>query len=55
MLSKLGALESSEATELLTSTMNGFKMGTEDAMHAVDALVNIDLLAATSTEELATA
>lgn len=54
MLSKLGAIEASEATEKLTAVMNGYKKSTEEAIEVVDKLVNIDLIAATSTEELAT-
>ena len=35
--------------------MNGYKLEAEDAITVVDKLVNADLIAATSTEELATA
>lgn len=55
VLSKVGAIESSRATELLTSTLNGYKMEAEDAMHVVDAMSKVDLEAATSVEELAVA
>lgn len=55
ILSKVGAIESSQATELLTSTLNGYKMEAQDAMHVVDALSAVDLAAATSVEELAVA
>lgn len=55
VLSKVGAIESSQATELLTSTLNGYKMEAEDAMHVVDAMSKVDLEAATSVEELAVA
>ena len=55
VLSKVGAIESSQATELLTSTLNGYKMEAQDAMHVVDALSAVDLAAATSVEELAVA
>lgn len=55
MLSKLGAIEASDATEKLTAVMNGYKLSVEDASNVVDKLVGIDLIAATSTEELATA
>lgn len=55
VLSKVGAIESSQATELLTSTLNGYKMEVEEAMHVVDALSAVDLEAATSVEELAVA
>ena len=54
-LSKVGAIESSKATELLTSTLNGYKMEASDAMGVVDALSKVDLVAATSVEELAEA
>ena len=54
MLSKLGALEASEATEILTSIMNGYKIEVSEATDTVSKLVNIDLLAATSTGELGT-
>ena len=54
-LSKVGAIESSQATELLTSALNGYKVATEDAMSVVDKISAIDLAAATSSEELATA
>lgn len=33
--------------------MNGFKLETEDAMEVVDKLSHLDLIAATSSEELA--
>lgn len=55
ILSKVGAIESSQATELLTSTLNGYKMEAQEAMHVVDALSAVDLAAATSVEELAVA
>lgn len=42
MLSKLGMIEAAEATTLLTATMNGFQMSTEEAMSIVDKLVNVD-------------
>lgn len=54
-LSKVGAIESSQATELLTSALNGYKIATEDAMSVVDKISSIDLAAATSSEELAMA
>lgn len=53
--SKVGAIEASEATELLTSSLNGYKLEAEDAMSVVDKISAIDLAAATSSEELATA
>lgn len=51
-LSKVGAMESAEATELLTSTLNGYKMAAEDSMGVVDKISAIDMAAATSSEEL---
>lgn len=55
IFAKLGALEASDATEKLTAIMNSYKYSTEDAVDVVDKLVGIDLIAATSTEELSTA
>ena len=55
ILSKVGAIESSQATELLTSTLNGYKKEANEAMHIVDAMSAVDLAAATSVEELAVA
>ena len=37
-LSKVGAMESAEATELLTSTLNGYKFAAQDAMTVVDKI-----------------
>ncbi len=52
VLSKVGAIESSEATQLLTSSLNGMKMEAKDAMSIVDKVSAVDLAAATSSEEL---
>lgn len=54
-LSKVGAIEASEATQLLTSSLNGYKIEAKDAMSVVDKISAIDLAAATSSEELAVA
>lgn len=54
-LSKVGAMESAEATQLLTSTLNGYKFSAEEAMNVVDKVSAIDMAAATSSEELMTA
>lgn len=54
-LSKVGAVESSQATTYLTAVMNGFQMEASEAMRVVDALSNVDLEAATSVNELAEA
>ena len=48
MLSKLGALETAQSTEYLTSIMNGFKMETADASDVVSKLISVDNIAATS-------
>jgi TP901 family phage tail tape measure protein len=54
-LSKLGNLESAQATEYLTSTLNGFKLEAEDAIGVVDKLIALDNAYATSAGELAEA
>lgn len=54
-LAKLGAMDSSESTQQLTALMNGYKLSVEETVEAVDKLVGIDLIAATSTGEMATA
>ena len=55
MLSKLGQLETPEATEDLLATMNGFEMSVEEVGSALDAMVAIDMKAATSAGDIATA
>lgn len=50
----LAQMDYEQSTTLLTSTLNGYKMEAQDAMHVVDALVQVDFAAATSVEELAT-
>lgn len=55
MLSKLGQLETPEATEDLLATMNGFEMSVEEVGNALDAMVAIDMKAATSAGDIATA
>jgi len=54
-LSKLGALDSAQATEYLTAILNGFNMEASNSERVVDKLVAIDNIAATSAGELATA
>lgn len=54
-LATVGSMEASESSEALTAIMNGFKLETEDAMEVVDKLSHLDLIAATSSEELAVA
>jgi TP901 family phage tail tape measure protein len=55
MLSKLGAMDSADATEALTSTLNSYKMSSEAATSVVDKLIAVDNTSATSAYELATA
>lgn len=55
MLSKLGNMETADATEKLTSTLNGYKMAASEAVTVVDKLVAVDNVAATSVKELTTA
>ena len=54
-MSKVGAISAADATEYLTSTLNGYKMSAQDAMSVVDKMSAVDLAAATSVEELALA
>lgn len=54
MLSKLGQIDSSQATEDLLATMNGYNMNVEEVGKALDAMVAIDFQAATSSGDLAT-
>ena len=54
-LSKLGNLDAAQATELLTSTINGFKLEASDTIGVVDKLIAVDNQFATSAGEIATA
>lgn len=55
MLSKLGQIDSGEATEDLLAVMNGYAMSVDEVGHALDAMTAIDLKAAASSGEIATA
>lgn len=55
ILAKVGFMEQTEAAELLTATLNGFKLEAEDAAKVVDLVSYTDQIAATSTQELMTA
>ena len=55
MLSKLGNVDAAQATEYLTSTLNGYGMAAEEAVNIVNKLVAVDNVSATSVRELATA
>ncbi len=55
ILSKIGQIESAEATEYLTSAMNGFHVASENAIGIIDKLSAVDLNAAVSSGGLAEA
>ena len=55
MLSKVGMIDAAESTELLTSTINGYKLSVEEAVGVVDKFVAADLKFATSAKEIAVA
>ena len=55
MLSKVGMIEATEATELMTAALNGFKLSADEALGVVDKLAAVDLAYATSSEEIAVA
>lgn len=55
MLSKLGQLESGAATEDLLAVMNGYEMSIKEVDRALDAMVSLDMEAATSSGDIATA
>lgn len=52
-LSKLGMIESGQATEYLTSMLKGFKLEASDAMDVVSKLTKVDMEAATSAGSIA--
>lgn len=55
MLAKLGQLESAEAAKALTSAMKGYKIAAEDSLSIVDKLTAVDMEAAVSSGDIATA
>lgn len=55
ILSKVGAMESEEATKNLTSAMKGYGLAVEDVSGIVDKLTAIDLEAAVTASDLAVA
>ncbi|MEG1563291.1 MAG: phage tail tape measure protein [Bacteroides sp.] len=55
MLSKLGQIESAEATTALTSAMRGYGVSAEETTGIVDKLVSVDMRAAISAGDIATA
>jgi len=54
MLSKLGNMEAADATEKLTSIMNGFRIEAEETTDVVDKLVGLDNAYATSVDKIST-
>ena len=54
-LSKLGQIESADAAKALTSAMKGYKVEANDVIGIVDQLTAIDMQAAVSSGDLATA
>ena len=55
VLSKIGQIESAEATQYLTSALKGFDIEAEKSMEIVDKLAAIDLISATNASGLAEA
>ncbi|MFA6325364.1 MAG: phage tail tape measure protein [Candidatus Paceibacterota bacterium] len=55
IISKLAAIDSAQASEYLTSVMNGYKLSAEDTTRVIDSMVAVDNAAATSVKELAEA
>lgn len=55
MLAKLGQLESTEASTDLTSAMRGYKVEVEDSIKIVDKFTAVDMEAAASAGDIATA
>lgn len=55
ILSKVGQLESADATQYLTSAMKGYKLSADEALSVVDKLTSVDLVSATDAGGLAEA
>lgn len=55
VMSRIGVIESAEATEYLTSVLNGYKIASEDVMHVIDAMSQVDIESASSVDDLAIA
>lgn len=53
MLSKLGEVDSAEATKYLTSAMKGYNISVKDSIGIVDKLTKVDQISATSAGGLA--
>ena len=55
MLSKLGQMEAAEASKALTSAMKGYKVEVKDSIGIVDKFTAVDMEAAASAGDIATA
>lgn len=55
VMSRIGAIDAAESAEYLTSVLNGYKIATEDVMHVVDAMSQVDIESASSVDDLAIA
>jgi len=55
MMSKLAAVESGDASEYLTSIMNGYKLSVDEVTDALDKMLAVDNASATSVAELSQA
>lgn len=55
VMSRVGQLESADATSKMTAVLNGYKLEAEDAMRVVDMLSQVDVKSASSVGDLAEA
>ena len=55
ILAKTAFMDQNQAAELLTSTLNGFKLEAKDAAKVIDLVAYTDTMTATSADELMTA
>lgn len=55
ILSKVGFMDSADAATALTAAMKGYKLEIEDVMSVVDKFTQLDMIAATSAGNIATA
>lgn len=55
MLSKLGQMEAAEASKALTSAMKGYKVEVNDSINIIDKFTAVDMKAAASAGDIATA
>lgn len=55
VLSRVGQIDTADASEYLTSALRGYKLEAEDAMRVIDALSQVDIESASSVADLAEA